>query len=177
MLGNIISWLLGLACALVLGAAFYGAMAYQLTGEEGKAAAHAGTEATPAPLAPGMSSAALYPGALLTLDEAQLISEHAEDLAFGGRICRVIARRYKEASGMEVLAISAYPAAYLERMAREDYVPQLVTGFSLAGIDAVYALKGENALLAAREGEYVYMIEAKADEQTMYVLGTSAYLQ
>lgn len=176
-LGGVISGLIGLCCALVLGAVFYGAMVYQLTGDEEKAPAQTAVSATPAPLAPGLSAAALYPGALLALSGAQLTGEKARDIPCGGETCRVIERTYALPSGMQAAAVSAYPAAYLEWMAKSGYAPQLVTGFSLAGMDAVYALQGKNALLCAREGDFVYMLAAPADEQTLYALGTAAYLE
>ena len=175
-IGSVLASLLGLACALVLGAVFYGAMAYQLTGEE-EPSLQAQMEATPAPLSPGLSGAALYPGPLLALSGAQMTGERARDEDFGGKTCRVIERTYLLPSGMQAAAVSAYPAAYLERMVLEAYEAQLITGFSLAGMDAVYALKEENALLCARDGERVYMIETQADEQAVYALGVSAYLE
>jgi len=176
-LGRIMSWLFGLVCALVLGAVFYGAMAYQLTGEGAKTAVQSGAKETPVPLAPGLSSAALYPGPLLALSGAQLAEEKARDEIFGGQVCRVITRTYILPSGARAAALSAYPAAYLERMAQQGYISQLITGFALAGMDAVYALKGEEALLCARSGDHIYMIEAAADEQAVYALGMSAYLE
>ena len=176
-IGGIISWLLGLLCALVLGAVFYGAMVYQLTGEETRAAQQTAPQHTPAPLAQGLGGDMLYPGPLLAISGAQLAGETAEDVRFGGRMCRVIRRTYALPSGERSTAVSAYPAAYLERMAQESYVPQLITGFSLAGMDAVYALRGQDALLCARSGEYVYMIETAADEQSAYALGAAAYLE
>ena len=176
-LGSVISWLFGLACALALGAVFYGAMAYQLTGEGAKTAVQSGAKEMPAPLAPGLSSAALYPGPLLALSGAQLIEEKARDEIFGGEACRVITRTYALPSGAQASAISAYPAAYLERMAQQGYVSQLITGFVIADMDAVYALKGEEALLCARNVDYVYMIEATADEQSVYALGMAAYFE
>jgi len=175
--GNIVSGLLGLLCAVVLGAVFYGAMVYQLTGEEASSEGEARNMAALVPLAPGKSSAELYPGPLLALPDAQLTAERAKDLRYGGQNCRVIERTYKLPSGVQAVAVSAYPAAYLERMALEGCEPQLITGFSLAGMDAVYALDGRGALLCARDGEAVYMIEAQADEQTLYALGAASYLE
>lgn len=176
--GGVLAGLIGLTCALVLGAVFYGAMVYQLTGEQAQASVHVSApSASPAPLAPGLSSAALYPGALLALSDAQLTGERAQDIACGGENCRVIERSYALPSGLKVQAVSAYPAAYLEKMALDGYAPQLITGFSLAGMDAVYALRGGEAALCAREGDYIYMLLAQADDQAMYALGVSAYLE
>lgn len=176
-LGGVISGLIGLCCALVLGAVFYGAMVYQLTGDEAKAPVQAAVSATPAPLAPGLSSAALYPGRLLALSGAQLTGESARDIPCGGEVCRVIERTYTLPSGVKAQAVSAYPAAYLEWMAKSGYAPQLITGFSLAGMDAVYALRGGEALLLTRDGDFVYRVTAPADDQAMYALGAAAYLE
>ena len=119
----------------------------------------------------------MYPGALLALADAQLTQEQAQDMTAGGQTCRVITRTYALSGGGEAKAVSAYPGAYLERLADEGYAAQLITGFSLAGMDAVYMLGGDRALLAARDGECVYLLETKADEQTVYALGAAAYLE
>ena len=74
-------------------------------------------------------------------------------------------------------AVSAFPAAYLAMLAEESFSPQLVTGFSLAGLDAVLERKGEVSMLAAREGNRVYLLAAQADEQTLYSLGAAAMLE
>ena len=167
----------GLCCALVLAGVFYAAMAYQLAGEDGHNGGAAAPLLTPAPLNQGMTAAQLYPGALLALENAQLISERAQDAEVGGSSCRVITRVYALGDGRQAEAVSAYPAAYLERMAQENYVPQLITGFTLAGMDAVYALSGDRCALYVREGACVYALFAPADEQTAYALGAAAYLE
>ena len=68
-LTGILMGLVGLLCALLLGALFYGMMVYQLAGidggtEDGALAA----EGTPAPLEEGAPVQALFPGVLLALD-------------------------------------------------------------------------------------------------------------
>lgn len=177
-LSGAIAALIGLACALVLGGVFYAAMAYQLAGGGGEADASAAlSAASPAPLAPGMTAAQLYPGALMALDGAHLLSERAQDIGMGGAVCRAVTRVYALEDGRQAEAVSAYPAAYLERMAQEGYEPQLITGFMLAGMDAVYALSGGGSVLYARDGECVYAVFAPADEQAAYALGASAYLE
>ena len=50
-----------------------------------------------------------------------------------------------------------------------------VTGFVVDGLDAVYARSGDMGLLAAREGDTVYVIEAQLDQQAMYELGALAH--
>lgn len=172
-----ISALLGLACALVLGGMFYAAMAYQLSGDDLPAQQSAAAQPSPAPFAPGMTAAQLFPGALLGLEGMQPVSERAQDVQMGGRICRVITRSYALEGGGEAEVISAYPAAYLYRMAQEGYTPQLITGFVLAGMDAVYALKEERCALYAREGDCVYAVFMPAGEQEAYALGAAAYLE
>ena len=54
---------------------------------------------------------------------------------------------------------------------------QLITGFVVGDMEAVYTLSGTRGMLSARDGAYIYMIEAEVDEQTLYALGTAAYLE
>ena len=172
--GRLFSGLLGLACAAVLGFLFYGVMVYQLTGDD--APQEAQTQASPAPLVPGQSTAALFPGELLALPGLVLEGEQARDEEYGGKSCRVITRTYRRDDGAEIKAFSAYPAAYVQRVAQEGFAAQLVTGFSIGMLDAVYALRGSDAALYARNGECIYVITAPADEQAVYALGAAAVL-
>jgi len=152
--------LAGLLCALVLGAVFYGAMAYQLAGEKHD----------------GMARADMQAGALLALPDAQLLSETAQQQAFGGEICSVVTRVYQMENGAQAQTVTASPAAYIERLAVQGYEAQRVTGFVLAGMDAVYSIRGEEGMLSARQGDRIYMLSAPADEQTIYALGAAACL-
>lgn len=159
-LGSAVGTLIGLLCALALGAVFYGAMAYQLTGGRQDAAEEAAG-----------------PDALLTLADAQLLAQQTVQEERGGEICTVTTRVYRTDAGLEFEAISASPAAYIERLAKENWTAQLVTGFTLAGMDAVYSVRGEEAMLSCRSGDRVYMLRAPADEQTLYALGSAAMLE
>ena len=148
-------------------------MVYQLAGEtDAKAAVHT---RTPAPLEPGKNAGELFPGPLLSLD-AQLIDERAQDVIYGGETCRVVSRTY-DVGGVKATAVSAYPAVSFEKLAAEGFVPQLVTGFSLAGLDAVCERRGEDGLLAAKDGQLAYFLQAQADDQTLYALGAGAFLE
>lgn len=160
-IGSAISALLGTACALVLGFLFYSAMAYQLLDDEGQAngTAQSGDNLS------------------LALSGVQMISEQTVTGEYGGVLCSALVRSYKLDGGEKVEAITAQPAAYIERLSEEEYTPQLITGFVLAGMDAVYALRGDQAALCARSGNTIYMLCASADEQTMYALGAGAYLK
>ncbi|MBR5289292.1 MAG: hypothetical protein IKU34_12005 [Clostridia bacterium] len=164
---------LGFVCALVLGVLFYGVMVYQLGGQVVEAAP--AQQATAAPLGSSAETASLFPGPLLSLPgEAQ--EESVRDELRGGELCRVVSRTYV-VENTQVTAVSAFPAAYLAMLAEESFSPQLVTGFSLAGLDAVLERKGEVSMLAAREGNRVYLLAAQADEQTLYSLGAAAMLE
>ena len=163
---------LGFACALVLGALFYGSMVYQHAGE--RPAEGARLTQTPAPLG---TAGAQFPGAALELSEGTLIHEAAEDVRVGGEVCRVLTRTYRLEDGTQAEAITAQPAAYIERLSEEKWTAQLITGFVLAGMDAVYAVRGEEAMLCAREGNTVYVLLSQADEQTLYALGASATVE
>lgn len=158
-IASAVSLLVGAACALVLGAVFYGAMAYQLAG--GETAAQATEES----------------GGRLMLGSAQLISEQTTLERHGGQDCTVLERRYQLENGTQAEAITAQPAAYIERLSEEKWTPQLMTGFALAGLDAVYAARGEDVMLCAREGDTVYALLTQADEQTLYALGAAAGLE
>lgn len=172
--------LLGIFCAVILGALFYGAMAYQMAdGQADTSAADwtlLGAKSTPLPLDVTADVEALFPGALLALDEtsAELLEESAQDEMVGGQVCRVVTRSYALAGGTPVQAISASPAAYLERLSEPDCEPQLITGFVIDDLDAVYVRRGDTAILAARDGETIYLVEAQVDETTLYALGAMA---
>lgn len=152
--------LAGVFCALVLGAVFYGAMAYQLAGEKNDGMVYADAQA----------------GGLLALPDAQLLSETAQQQVFGGEICSVVTREYQLENGAQAQAVTASPAAYIERLAVQGYEAQRVTGFVLAGMDAVYSIRGEEGMLSARQGDRIYMLSAPADEQAIYTLGAEACL-
>jgi len=160
-LSSAIAALFGLACALTLGFMFYGAMAYQLLDDGG--------EAQPE----GQSGE----GMRLTLSGGKLLSEQTTTAEFGGESCDVFVRIYELDGGAQARAVTAQPAAYIERLSQEGYTPQMITGFVLAGMDAVFALRGEEALLCARRGDTVFMLSAETDEQTMYSLGAGAHLE
>lgn len=165
--------LIGLLCAAVLCVLFYGTMVYQLSGEAQGGVHGARLASTPAPLDSGTP----FPGALLTLGEGALLEESAQDVYAGGQTCRVVTRRYALANGAEALAVSAAPAAYLEILSQERFEPRLITGFVLAGLDAVYETRGDEALLASRDGDFVYLLRARATEQEIYALGAGASLE
>lgn len=156
---NAASLLVGTACALVLGAVFYGAMAYQLAGGETVQAETAQMSGT------------------LALEEAQLLSEQTLHERHGGQECTVLERRYQREDGTQATLITASPAAYIERMSEENWTARLITGFSLAGLEAVYATCEGEAMLCARQGDAVYMLLAQTDEQTLYALGVGAGLE
>ena len=149
--------LLGAACALILCAVFYGTMVYQLADRTDDAQAKRAE-----------------PAKTLALGSGEMEGESRERVQMGGKLCDVLTRTYLLANGTRAQAITASPAAYIERMKQEGWQAQLVTGFAIGGLDAVYALGGEGAMLCAQDGGTVYMIIAQADEQTMYALGAGA---
>ena len=141
--------LLGAACALILCAVFYGTMVYQL-----------------ADRTDGAQAKQAEPAKTLALGSGEMEGESRERVQ--------MTRTYLLADGTRAQAITASPAAYIERMKQEGWQAQLVTGFAIGETDAVYARSGENAMLCAKDGETVYMIIAQADEQTLYALGVDA---
>ena len=161
-LASAIGLALGLCCALVLGAVFYGAMAYQLLDGPTQEAAQ---------------QQAADPSARLVIAGARLLGEQMQQREIGGEICTEIVRSYQTEEGLQVEAICAGPAAYIERLSQEAWTPQLITGFALGGMEAVYWVRGEEGLLCARQDDRIYMIRAAADEQTLYALGADALLQ
>lgn len=153
--------LVSLLCALALAAMFYGTMVYQLLDENGR------------PLA--LEEA--QPAGLLALGEGEMTDEQTYTEAVGGVDCTVVARAYALEGGGAARAITATPAAYLERLQQEGWQPQLVTGFTLAGMDAVCERREGEMLLAARAGETVYLLATDGEEQTLYALGTTARIE
>jgi len=160
-LGSAIAALLGTVCALALGFVFYGAMAYQLLDKD--AAQHAGVQT-------GENSR-------LALSGVQLVSERTVACEYGGESCTALVRTYQLDDSRKAEAITAKPAAYIERLSEEGYTPQLITGFTLAGMDAVYALRGDEAALCARSGDAIFMLCVHADESEIYTLGAGAHLE
>ncbi len=153
--------LLGVLCALILGGVFYAVMVYQLAGEETARQKGMAFE-------PGMQLPAVE------VEGGTLISEEEKVVRMGGENCRTRTRVYTFADGSQCRAISAAPAAYLERLVIEGWTPQLITGFVLDEMEAVYALRGDQAILTAQDGDFIYMIETAANEQKVYALGAQA---
>lgn len=152
---GVIAALLGFVCALVMCALFYGAMVYQLAGE------------------PEDAQDAAVTG-LLALSSGTLLEETTAQQEVGGALCSVTTRVYALADGAQARAITATPAAYLERLTARDVEMQLITGFVIDDLDAVYARSGDMGILAARSGDTVYMIEGPQDQQALYELGALA---
>ena len=152
---GVIAALLGFACALVMCVLFYGAMVYQLAGE------------------PEDVQEAAVTG-LLALGSGTLLEETTAQQEVGGALCSVTTRVYALADGAQARAITATPAAYLERLTARDVEMQLITGFVIDDLDAVYARSGDMGILAARSGDTVYMIEGPQDQQALYELGALA---
>ena len=158
-LKSVIGELIGLACALVLGAAFFCVMAYQLADGKPEAAEHA------------------QGAALLALADVELVAEQTTLQDMGAESCTVTTRLYRTGDGLEIETVSASPAAYVQRLSQEQWTAQLVTGFTLAGLDAVYSVRAEEGMLSARDGDRIYMLRAPVDEHALYVLGAGAYLE
>lgn len=171
-----VSVILGLACMLALGALFYGVMAHQLAGGE---------------IAPRTQAA--QTGGVLKLNTAQLLSEQTQQARCGGQRCTVLERRYALENGGQVTAITASPAAYMERLSEEGWMPEQTTGLVLAGMEAICAVReepdaqgadvrehgetGTQALLCARYGETVYLLIAQGNGQELAALGETAQLE
>lgn len=156
--------LLGALCALVLSVVFYGTMVYQLADDM----------QTSVQRTQSVTAADGYPARTLSIEGMTLLEEKKETVRMGGAECHIVTRVYAAENGLQATAVSAVPAAYIERLSAEGWQAQLVTGFAIGETDAVYARSGENAMLCAKDGETVYMIIAQADEQTLYALGVDA---
>lgn len=152
--------LLGAACALILCAVFYGTMVYQL-----------------ADRTDGAQAKQTEPAKTLALGSGEMEGESRERVQMGGKLCDVLTRTYLLADGTRAQAITASPAAYIERMKQEGWQAQLVTGFVLGEEEAVYALRGSEGMLAARSGDAVYMLISAAQEQELYALGSQAKIE
>lgn len=82
--------LLGVVCALILCALFYGTMVYQLAGESREDAAPA--------------------GGTLALSAGTLEDESRQNIRMGGKTCDVLTRTYRLEGGAQVQAVTASPA-------------------------------------------------------------------
>lgn len=158
-LTRLLAALISLLCTLVIGGIFYATMVYQLAGEDRLPAQAEDAEAY-----------------ALALGEGTFLRETEETVTVGGETCSVLTREYALADGRVVLARRAAPAAYVERLSQEGWTPQLITGFVVAGLDAVYETSGERGMLLARDGDAVYLIEGEASEDELYALGIGAML-
>ena len=152
---GVLAGLLGFGCALILGALFYGTMVYQLAGEDA-------------------SPAAGQTGGALALSAGTLAAEERTAQKVGGAVCDVLTRTYALEDGTQARVITASPAAYLERLSAKGVTMQPITGFVIDNLDAVYAQAGDAGLLAARDGDTVYVIEGAMDQQKLYELGALA---
>ena len=159
---KVVFMLPGLLCALVMGALFYGAMVYQLA-EDGTAP-------------DAQRTAQVQTSGSLMLEGAQLLGEEALEERHGGQRCTVLVRRYQLEGGMQAEAITAQPAAYIERLSEEKWMPQMTTGYTLAGMEAILAVRGEEYMLCARQGETIYMLCMRGGEAQLGALGASAGL-
>ena len=101
----------------------------------------------------------------------------AQDVRVGGAVCRVVTRSYTLADGSTARALSATPAAYLERLTGSGVQMQLITGYVLADMDALCVVEGATSILAARDGDFIYMIETEAGDSALYALGAAAVLE
>lgn len=88
----------------------------------------------------------------------------------------MLTRTYRLEGGAQVQAVTASPAAYIERMKEEGWQAQLSPAL-LSAAGRVYAVSGENAMLCAQSGQTVYMILAQADENALYALGADAVFE
>lgn len=163
----------GLLCALLLGGLFYLTIVWQ-SGAGSVDMRQSAAPNTTAGFAEDVGG--LFPAAQLELSDAEPAEFSATDVNVGGKSCRVVTRKYALADGKTAYAVSAWPAAYLEWMAAERYTPQLVTGYVIGELDAVYALRDDSALLCARKGDAVYLLLSDADENELYRLGAAAVI-
>lgn len=159
--------LLGALCALVLSVVFYGTMVYQLADDM----------QTSVQRTQSVTAADGYPARTLSIEGMTLLEEKKETVRMGGAECHIVTRVYAAENGLQATAVSAVPAAYIERLSAEGWQAQFVTGFVLGEEEAVYALRGSEGMLAARSGDAVYMLISAAQEQELYALGSQAKIE
>ncbi len=124
-----------------------------------------------------VTAAGGYPARTLSIEGMTLLEEKKETVRMGGAECHIVTRVYAAENGLQATAVSAVPAAYIERLSAEGWQAQLVTGFVLGEEEAVYALRGSEGMLAARSGDAVYMLISAAQEQELYALGSQAKIE
>ena len=154
--------LLGALCALVLSVVFYGTMVYQLADDTQTSV---------------QRTQSVTAARTLSIEGMTLLEEKKETARMGGAECHIVTRVYAAENGLQATAVSAVPAAYIERLSAEGWQAQLVTGFVLGEEEAVYALRGSEGMLAARSGDAVYMLISAAQEQELYALGSQAKIE
>ena len=122
--------LLGVVCALILCALFYGTMVYQLAGESGEDAAPA--------------------GGTLALSAGTLEDESRQNIRMGGKTCDVLTRTYRLEGGAQVQAVTASPAAYIGRMKEEGWQAPLITGCAIGPLTRLTPSAGKARCSARR---------------------------
>ena len=177
--GTVAGALLLLVFALAGAAVFYGFMVYQSVPEEGTDTPVSGTLSglDPAHLLPRTSPVPGEPVPVILLQNLKYIGRQTQNGRVRDQDCTQMTDVYVLDDGRQVRAITAWPPAWLETLAGSGWVPQLITGFSIGTLPAVFYLNGSQSMLIAREDPYVYAIQVTgedADGQTVYALGVLA---
>ncbi|MBR1709116.1 MAG: hypothetical protein IJ719_09845 [Clostridia bacterium] len=78
--------------------------------------------------------------------------------------------------GRRIRVMRVSSAVYMETLALSDWVPEIISGYVIGDLPAVYYTSASGTMLVAREGNLLYIIELYGDDtdgQTIYTLGSA----
>ena len=178
--GTIAGALILLVVVLAAAAAFYGFMVYQSASEDGESMAVKSAGLDPAGLFPRTSPVPGEPVPRVVLRNTSYVGQHRGEGKILDQDCTQIVDSYVLEDGRTVRVITAWPPAWIETLAGSGWVPQLITGFNIGELPAVYYVNGTQSMLIAREDPYIYVIQVEGEDvdgQTVYALGVLASIE
>ncbi|MBQ9010037.1 MAG: hypothetical protein IJ088_12025 [Clostridia bacterium] len=178
--GLFVGALILLVVALTGAAVFYGFMVYQSAPEEGKETQTPAmaSELDPARLLPQTSPVPGEPVPRVILRNLQYAGQ--SDVRESDPEYTVMSNHYQMQDGRSVHTMTAWPPVWLETLAGTGMVPQLITGFTIGSLPAVYYSNGVQSMLIAREDPYIFAIHVEGEDgdgQTAYALGVMATIE
>lgn len=118
------------------------------------------------------------PAELPTIEELSdyFESQNRDSGEINGERYERFIRSYLLPDGRRIRVMRVSSAAYMEMLALSDWVPEIISGYVIGDLPAVYYTSSSGTMLAAREGNLLYIIELYGDDtdgQTIYTLGSA----
>ena len=116
----------------------------------------------------------------VVLRNTSYVGQHRGEGRILDQDCTQVVDSYVLEDGRTVRVITAWPPAWIETLAGSGWVPQLITGFNIGELPAVYYVNGTQSMLIAREDPYIYVIQVEGEDvdgQTVYALGVLASIE